>query len=139
MLLSNHTELVRIYFDEVHNNGNFDQIGEIIHPQFVLHHAGGEEHVTLKQAIEITKRYLSSFPDMHFRIEQVIEKVDKVVAQTTFTGTHKGPMLNIPATGKSVVIQSVHIFRLENGKISEVWLYRDDLGLMRQLGVISIE
>ena len=134
-----HTELIRIYFDEIHNNANFDQIGEIIHPQFVIHHAGGEEYITLEQAIEMTKMYLSAFPDLHFKIEQVIEEVDKAVVQTTFTGTHKGQMLNIPATGKSVVIQNVHIFRLENGKIAEAWLYRDDLGLMKQLGVISVE
>jgi len=135
---TSHAELIRIYFDEIHNNANFDQIGEIIHPKFVIHHAGGEENITLEQAIEMTKMYLSAFPDLHFQLRQVIEEVDKIVVQTTFTGTHKGRMLNIPATGKSVVIQNVHIFRLEDGKIAEVWLHRDDLGLMKQLGVISV-
>ena len=28
----------------------------------------------------------------------------------------------------------VNIFRFERGKVAEIWNYRDDLGLMEQLG-----
>ena len=29
----------------------------------------------------------------------------------------------------------MNIFRFRDGKVSELWNFRDDLGLMRQLGV----
>ncbi len=48
-------------------------------------------------------------------------------------------MQGIPATGKSVSIPSLTIFRMDNGKIAEGWLVSDNLGMMQQLGVIPAQ
>jgi steroid delta-isomerase-like uncharacterized protein len=80
--------------------------------------------------------FAAAFPDGHQVIEDVIAEEDRVVARTTFNGTHKGDMQGIPATGKSVSIPSITIFRLDNGKIAEGWLVNDNLGMMQQLGVV---
>ena len=45
-------------------------------------------------------------------------------------------MKAIPATGKSVSMPGITIFRLYNGKIAEGWLVNDNLSLMQQLGVL---
>lgn len=45
--------------------------------------------------------------------------------------------MGIPATGDHVTMETIHIFRFEDGKIAEHWAVRDDLGMMRQLGVVS--
>lgn len=39
--------------------------------------------------------------------------------------------------GNSVAVELVHIFRIRDGKIVEHWAVRDDLGLMKQLGVVG--
>lgn len=45
--------------------------------------------------------------------------------------------MGIPATGNQVTMQTIHIFRFEDGRLAEHWVARDDLGMMRQLGVVS--
>jgi predicted ester cyclase len=44
--------------------------------------------------------------------------------------------LGRPATGKRVIDKGIDIFRLENGKIVEMWVAQDSLGLLQQLGVL---
>jgi predicted ester cyclase len=55
------------------------------------------------------------------------------------SGTMKGPIYagprEIPATGKSFKIPSSIIARIEHGRIQEVRIYFDVLGLMAQLGL----
>ena len=41
-----------------------------------------------------------------------------------------------PTTGKEVVATGINIFRISNGKIAELWVESDDLGELRQLGVL---
>ena len=40
------------------------------------------------------------------------------------------------ATGKRVAAQQSHWFRVVDGKLAEHWAVRDDLGVLRQLGVM---
>jgi predicted ester cyclase len=53
-------------------------------------------------------------------------------------GTHTGELLGIPPTGKKYVLPGVLISRIKNGKIVQDWEYRDDLGLLRQLGAVVL-
>lgn len=71
-----------------------------------------------------------------WQIEDMLVDGDKVAVRTTFRGTHTGDFFGIPPTGKSVTVSGTHILRIADGKIAEHWGNNDDLGLMRQLGVI---
>jgi len=89
---------------------------------------------------------LTAFPDRKYLIEDVIATGDKVVCRLTVSGTHLGipeipveggMLMTVPPTGKTYIVQQIHIFRIENGKIAEHWAVRDDLGMMQQLGVVA--
>jgi predicted ester cyclase len=54
-----------------------------------------------------------------------------------FAGTQTGPVLDIPATGRSVRVGEIVIFRIAGGKIVEAWEEYDELGLRRQLGALA--
>ena len=58
-----------------------------------------------------------------------------MVGRWTAEGTHRGPWGTIAATRRPMTFSGVNIFRFENGKVAEIWNYRDDLGLMQQLEV----
>jgi predicted ester cyclase len=45
-----------------------------------------------------------------------------------------GGLLEIPPTGKEIEFGGVNIFRFEDGKIVEDWVYRETAGMMRQPG-----
>ena len=54
----------------------------------------------------------------------------------TMVGTHEGELMGIAPTGKRVAAQQTHWFRAVDGKLAEHWAVRDDLGMLRQLGVM---
>jgi steroid delta-isomerase-like uncharacterized protein len=79
----------------------------------------------------------AAFPDNRHEVEEVIADGDKVVLRCTLTGTHMGPFMGIPPTGRRIEVNEIHIYRLEDGKAVEHRAGRDDLGAMRQLGVVA--
>ena len=66
----------------------------------------------------------------------MIAEGDKVVGRVTMRGTHRGALMGIAPTGKHVTMTGIGIFRVEEGKIAEMWDNQDVLGLMQQLGAI---
>jgi predicted ester cyclase len=64
---------------------------------------------------------------------------DKVAVRYTCHGTHKGELNAIPQTNKPVTVTGMLIFRVSKGKIGEIWVNWDALGLMQQLGAIPTQ
>ena len=79
----------------------------------------------------------AAFPDNRHEVEEVIAEGDRVVLRCTLTGTHEGPFMGIPPTGRRIEVTEIHIYRLKDGKAVEHRVGRDDLGAMRQLGIIA--
>jgi steroid delta-isomerase-like uncharacterized protein len=79
----------------------------------------------------------AAFPDNRHEVEEVIAEGDRVVLRCTLSGTHEGPFMGIPPTGRRIEVNEIHIYRLKDGKAVEHRAGRDDLGAMRQLGVIA--
>jgi len=81
-----------------------------------------------------------AFPDWKQRVDDVLVDGDKVVVRTTVSGTHTGPLefVNTPlaATGKAFTTTHIHIFRVAGDHVVEHWAERDDLGMLKQLGVL---
>jgi predicted ester cyclase len=58
-----------------------------------------------------------------------------VVIRFTQVSTHTGDYEGIPPTGNNISVEGQHMLRLANGKVAEVWLLEDNLGMMMQLGM----
>ena len=79
----------------------------------------------------------AAFPNNHLAIEHLVAEDDKVVARWTSYNTHTGAnFLNIPASGNPIIVTGTTIYRLEDGKIIEMWHNEDTLGMLQQLGMI---
>ena len=82
--------------------------------------------------------FRKSFPDLNVRIIELIAEGDLVMARCEATGTQKGEMNGILATGKYGKIAHWTINRFdEEGKIIESWNFNDEMSLMRQLGILK--
>jgi predicted ester cyclase len=129
--------LVGRMIDEEFNSGG-DIANEIIHPRFVDHtNPPGMQHgIAGHQAIVALFR--GAFPDMRWRVEDSVAESDRVVVRLSLEATHTGAFFGIPATGRPIRVQGVHILRIADGRLAEHWGSNDDLGLMRQLGAIEI-
>jgi predicted ester cyclase len=49
-------------------------------------------------------------------------------------GVHTGPMRALQATGRRFAQRQSHWYRVVDGRLTEHWATRDDLGLLHQLG-----
>jgi len=122
-------------FQDIWNQGDFSIIEEIFDKYFLNHSVDAKGFDVIRQFVTI---YRKAFPDVKFTIEDQIAEGDKSVMRYNITGTHKGEFQGIAPTGKSIKITGIAIHRIANGKIVEIWANWDALGLMQQLGAVSL-
>lgn len=85
----------------------------------------------------------AAFPDYYLKLENSVVADDQFVCEIGASGTHieqlnLGPGAPpIPATGKRFRTQGIFVATVEGSKISEVHMYPDLMGMMRQLGLVS--
>ncbi|HLE77774.1 MAG TPA: ester cyclase [bacterium] len=130
--------IVRRLFEGI-SQGHDAVIEELVAPDFAAKEAGEMRMMGAEGFREVVATYRSAFPDMRFTIEDLIAEGDKVVVWSTFTGTHQGPLGELPPTGKSVAVKDVDMYRVRDGKVVEGWTNFDQWGLMKQLGVVGAE
>jgi predicted SnoaL-like aldol condensation-catalyzing enzyme len=53
--------------------------------------------------------------------EALVAEGDRVVHHVTWRATHVGPVLGVAATGRTVEVHHVEIWRVEDGRIVEHW------------------
>jgi steroid delta-isomerase-like uncharacterized protein len=127
--------LVRQLVEELFNRGNLSLVDEVFAADFAereeLPPGVPEGREGVKQ---LTAMMRGAFPDFEATIEDMIAEGDKVVIRQTWSGTHQGEFMGIPATGKRVSFGVFDIMRLEGGKFVEHWGQMDSMGLMQQLG-----
>jgi steroid delta-isomerase-like uncharacterized protein len=124
------------FVEEVINQGRLDAADEIVEENFIeLDPLPGQRQGRegLKEVIGMMR---AAFPDIHWVIDETIGAGDKVVSRFTWTGTHRGAFLGIPATGRHITVKGVVIDRLSAGKMADSRILMDSLGMMQQLGVI---
>ena len=97
-------------------------------PELYSGHEGARKLFTL---------YLTAFPDLHFDIEQIVAAGDSyVVVRWRSSGTHRGPLATIPATGRKASNHGCTVMEIKNQRVERVWVYFDNVHLLRQLGVL---
>ena len=80
----------------------------------------------------------AAFHGLNVTIDDIMADGDKVTARFTARGTHKGEFMGLPPTGKPITMTGIEIFRVENGKITELWGEANLMGLMQQLGILPV-
>jgi steroid delta-isomerase-like uncharacterized protein len=85
---------------------------------------------------EVIGQMRTAFPDIHWVLDEQVAEGDKVVSRFTWTGTHRGTFLGIPATGKSINVKGVVIDRIVEGKMVDSRILMDGLTMMQQLGAL---
>jgi steroid delta-isomerase-like uncharacterized protein len=127
--------LARRVFEEVLNERNLNLLDELATPDYIEHSPLPGQGTGIEG---IRDRYTTVFNafDFQFAIDDVIAEGDKVVLRWTQTGTHIGPILGMPRTGRSFRTTGIEIWRVENGKLAEHWDVVDIFGQFMQLGLL---
>jgi steroid delta-isomerase-like uncharacterized protein len=128
--------IIRRFIDDVINHGRYEVCDEIVAEDFLeLDPLPGqrEGREGLKEIIAMLR---SAFPDIHWVTHETISSGEKVVTRFTWTGTHRGDFLGIPATGRPVTVKGIVIDRVVNSRMTDSRILMDTFGMMTQLGVI---
>jgi predicted ester cyclase len=134
----NKAKLRRIY-DECFNQGNLATADELISPDFQDISPGIPAGVpttgpdSLKAAVRM---FRAAFPDLRVTADEVIAEGDAVSGRATWTGTQRGDLMGISATGKRVSWSSIEIVHVRDGRFVSHYGIQDGMSLMQQLGVM---
>ena len=124
---------VRRCYQEVINGRTLDALEELLAPDGIDHTFGSQNPEQAKQFFGMVHQ---AFPDLHAEVHDLIAEGELVAARVTYTGTHQGEFLGIPATGKQTTTNGVDFFRMQDGRQAEHWGGPDMLSFLMQLGVI---
>ena len=132
MSIEENKTLVRRYCEEVLDPANVDLIDEFLAPDFVDHHGDPSIPSSGPEYFDLFKREYSknraALSDARYVIEDMIAEGDKVVVRGTFTAVHdRGEWVGMAPSGERVTLTSIYIYRVEGGKIVEMWV-EDSMG-----------
>ena len=81
--------------------------------------------------------FFAALPDLTATMEDLVIAGDRVVGRFVYRGTHAGDFMGIPASGQSVEMRSIDIWRVENGMFAEHWDELNTLQVFQQMGVLA--
>lgn len=137
MSLEENKTFMNSFIEEVINQQNLAAVDQLVAEDFIeqLPFPGqGPGREGLKFALN---SMFIGFPDMNWTVDEQIAEGDTVVTRFTWTGTHHGEFMGIPATHKRVEVWGVVIDVIKNNLFSESRIIMDTVGLLKQVGVMA--
>jgi len=128
-----------LHLYEEANKGNIDIFAEALAPDFVSYGGAGFEDLHGPEGFAgLYRTFLEAFPDLTFRVEDVIVDGDLALARGTLGGNHEGDFMGMaPATHTYISWTGSAFFRFnDDGLIDARWQDWDGVAVMQQLGVV---
>ncbi|HVO27385.1 MAG TPA: ester cyclase [Candidatus Margulisiibacteriota bacterium] len=97
--------------------------------------------------LAVLKDIQGTFPDVRFEALRYVCEGEWVSVRGMFSGTHRGVsripfsngvLVGVEPTERRFEVQHIHLMRIRDGKIVEHWANRDDVGMMQQLGLMTM-
>lgn len=126
------------FHTDIFQAGRLEVADEILAADFVIHAPGYLPEWT--QGPEGTKQLaaaiIEGIPDRRIEHYETIAEGELVMVRWSMTGTHGGELMGLPATGRPIEVTGFDLFRVEDGRLAELWQNWDQLGLLQQIGAV---
>lgn len=125
---------------DIFQAGRLEVADEILSPDFMIHAPGypPEWSRGTEGTKQLATAIIEGIPDRRITHDETIAEGDKVMIRWTMTGTHSGELMGVPPTGRPIEVTGFDLFRIEDGKLTELWQNWDQLRLMQQIGAIPV-
>jgi predicted ester cyclase len=128
-------DLVRRFWSAF-NDRDLTGLDQLFADEYVNHAALPGTPPGPKGQAQLMERLWHAFPDAHFSVEHIVKDDDTVICIGTMEGTHEGELMGLAPTHRKVQWKQCHLIRVNgDGKALEHRAIRDDVGLMRQMGI----
>jgi steroid delta-isomerase-like uncharacterized protein len=134
--ISQNKNTVTSFIDALFTKGDLEAVDEYLAEDFVDHDppmGGPPNREGMRAAGAI---FRAAFPDWHSDMGILVSEGDLVVEQFTASGTQQGEIFGVPPSHRTISLPGINIWRVRDGRIVERWGRLDELGLLRQLGVV---
>jgi steroid delta-isomerase-like uncharacterized protein len=129
--------LVDDFIQELFTKGDLAAVDRYLDPDFVHHDPPAPGAPDGPDGFRYAATMIrQACPDWHSEVHQLVAEGDLVVERFTASGTHRGELMGVPPTGKTLVLAGINIFRVRADKIVERWGCLDQLGLLQQVGLV---
>jgi steroid delta-isomerase-like uncharacterized protein len=130
-------QLVRRYYEELFNEGRLDVIDELFSGDFLDHEAVAGVPRGREGMADVVTMWRSGFSDFREEVCDLVAEGDRVAARFQFSGIHTGSFLGVAPTGRFVEMTGIEIFRVEDGRIAELWYAEQLYDLLTELRAVS--
>ena len=121
---------------ETADKNDLTTFSEQLAPDFAIHLPGMPGPLNRESLLQMMNALFSGLTQRQHVFENQIAEGDKVATRLTLLAVHTGVFQGMPATGKQIAMAQTTIHRLRDGKIVEVWVSSNDIGMMKQLGLM---
>ena len=128
-------ELVREYLNAF-NERDESTLADLLADD-VVEHGIHEELRGPEEVIDFNRRHFEMFPDYTGSTETMVTEGDTVVVRYSVRGTHSGEFEDVEPTGHTAEWTGMVMYRIDDGRIAEVWVEEDRLGLLEQLEAVD--
>jgi predicted SnoaL-like aldol condensation-catalyzing enzyme len=126
--------LAQRFHEDLFNQGNLDAADEILTSDFTWYSPPQTVFLVGPAAIKEQAAGLrETWPDVVITTDDVVAEGDRVVNRWTLRAT----ATTESGTEFPIVYTGIDIFRIEDGKLAELWQNTDDLGLEQQFAAAT--
>lgn len=119
--MSDIKQIIREWVEEVQNQGNLARLEQLATPAYAQIYRERREQA------------LSTFPDRHITIHELVAEGDKGIVVWEAAATHQGNWRGVPTNVKPVSWRGMTLYYLEDGKIAEEITSWNKLDMYEQL------
>ena len=129
---------VTSFIDALFSKGDLGAVDEYLAGEFVNHDPPIGVPADREGMRAAGAMFRAAFPDWHSEMDILVGEGDLVVEHFTASGTQQGEIFGVPPSGRTVTLPGINIWRVRDGRIVERWGRLDELGLLRQLGLVNL-
>ncbi len=134
LIMSVAHDLVRSFYDDLWNRWDDAQVPAVLSPTFEFRGSLGTVSIGRDGWLDYRQVVRSGSADFHNQLVTLVCDGDRAAARLLYSGTHTGPLLDLPATGRRFEYAGAAFFTVADGLLASAWVLGDLEGLRRQLG-----
>jgi steroid delta-isomerase-like uncharacterized protein len=123
---------------EAWNRRDWAHYRGMMHPDYSYTGGDGQEQKGPEAGMAVAQMFANAFPDGRIDVQKVLAAGDSAIVEFIGSGTHKGDLMGIAPTGRSLRLPICDLIEVRDGKICAEREYMDMLYLMQQLGVAPV-
>jgi len=129
-------KVVTEFIDALFSRGDLGAVDQYLHEDYLDHDPPWGADGTREGMRAAAAQIRAALPDWRSELHLLVAEGDVVAEHFTASGTHTGELMGVAPTQQVLTLPGINLFRLRDGRIVERWGRLDELGFLRQLGVL---